>query len=128
MLDPVFCERLVVEPRPRLGLEALRELRRLVEAHSVSLVEKVGSTDDSSSPSGERHEPIPSHDGGPASTAPAIPRDDGRVELWNSLTERQQQECRQALHQMLVAVVLHSRNASDDRRGLTRPRTGGIHK
>jgi hypothetical protein len=76
MLDPVFCERLVVEPRPRLGLEALRELRRLIEAHPVSRAVKGGSTDDSSSPSGERHEPIPAHDGGPASTAPAIPRDE----------------------------------------------------
>jgi hypothetical protein len=75
MLDPVFCERLVVEPRPRLGLGALRELRRLVEAHSVSQAVKVGSTDDSSNPSGERHEPIPAHDGGPASTPPAIPGD-----------------------------------------------------
>jgi hypothetical protein len=76
MLDPVFCERLVVEPRPRLGLEALRELRRLVESHSVSRAAKVGSTDDSSSPSGERHEPIPTHDGDPTSTALAIPRDE----------------------------------------------------
>jgi hypothetical protein len=76
MLDPVSCERLVVEPRPRLGLAALRELRRLVDTHSVSQLVRVGSTDDSSSPSGERHEPILAHDGGPASTAPAIPRDE----------------------------------------------------
>jgi hypothetical protein len=75
MLDPVLCERLVVEPRLRLGLGALRELRRLVEAHSVSQAVQVGSTDDSSNPSGERHEPIPSHDGGSASTPPAIPGD-----------------------------------------------------
>ena len=75
MLDPVSCERLVVEPRPRLGLAALRELRRLVEAHPVSRAGKVDSTDDSSNPSGGRHEPIASHDGGPASTPPAIPGD-----------------------------------------------------
>jgi hypothetical protein len=75
MLDPVFCERLVVEPRPRLGLAALRELRRLVEARSVSQVVQVGSTGGSSNPSGVRHEPSPSHDGGAASTTPAIPSD-----------------------------------------------------
>jgi hypothetical protein len=75
MLDPVSCERLAVESFPRLGLAALRELRRLVEAHPVSQAMKVGSTDDSSSPSGERHEPIPSHDGRPPSTPPAIPGD-----------------------------------------------------
>jgi hypothetical protein len=75
MLDPVSCERLVVEPRPRLGLAALRELRRLVEAHSVSQAVQVGSTDDSSNPSGERHEPIASLDGARASTSPAIPGD-----------------------------------------------------
>jgi hypothetical protein len=43
----------------------------------------------------------------------------GKIELWNSLSERQRQECRQALRQMLVAVVLHSRNAIDDRREST---------
>jgi hypothetical protein len=48
-----------------------------------------------------------------------FPAMSGRIELWNSLTERQQQECRQALRQILVAVVLHARNTIDDRRGLT---------
>ena len=43
----------------------------------------------------------------------------GRVEPWDSLTERQQQECRQALRQMLVAVVLYSRDAIDDHPGPT---------
>jgi hypothetical protein len=76
MLDPTFCARLVVEPRPRLELGALRQLRRLVEVHSGSRVAQAGSTGDPSSPSGERHGPIPSHDGGPAATAPAIPDDD----------------------------------------------------
>jgi hypothetical protein len=74
MLDPVFCAQLVVEARPRLGLGALRELGRLVEARTMSLAAKVGSTDDVSIPSGERHEPIFTHDGSPASTAPVLPR------------------------------------------------------
>ncbi len=47
-----------------------------------------------------------------------FPAGNDRVELWDSLTERQQQECRQALGQMLVAIVRHSRNVIDDRRGL----------
>jgi hypothetical protein len=42
---------------------------------------------------------------------------DGPVEPWNSLTERQQQECRQALRHMLVAVACHLRDAGDDHRG-----------
>jgi hypothetical protein len=46
-----------------------------------------------------------------------FPATDGRVEPWNSLTERQQQECRQALRHMLVAVACHLRNAIDDHRG-----------
>jgi hypothetical protein len=37
-----------------------------------------------------------------------------RVEAWDGLAERQRRECRQALRQMLVAVVLHSRNAIGD--------------
>ena len=41
----------------------------------------------------------------------------GRVEPWDGLTERQQQECRQALRQLLVAVACHLRNATDDHRG-----------
>ena len=45
-----------------------------------------------------------------------FPAIDGRVEPWNSLTERQRQECRQALRLMLVAVACHLRDATDDRR------------
>jgi hypothetical protein len=37
-----------------------------------------------------------------------------RVEPWDGLSEPQQQGCRLALRQMLVAVVLHSRVAFDD--------------
>jgi hypothetical protein len=47
-----------------------------------------------------------------------FPAVNDHVELWEGLTERQQQECRQALGQMLVAVARHSRNAIDDHRGL----------
>jgi hypothetical protein len=46
-----------------------------------------------------------------------FPAIDGRVEPWNNLTERQQQECRQALRQMLVAVAYRLRNVIDDHRG-----------
>jgi len=42
----------------------------------------------------------------------------GQVELWNSLTQRHQQECRQVLRQMLVAVARHSRNAAHAYHGL----------
>jgi hypothetical protein len=45
---------------------------------------------------------------------PAINR---QVEPWDGLTERQQQECRQALRHMLVAVACHLRNVIDDHRG-----------
>jgi hypothetical protein len=37
------------------------------------------------------------------------------------LTERQQQECRQALRLMLVAVACHLRDAIDDQRGSLDP-------
>jgi hypothetical protein len=46
-----------------------------------------------------------------------FPAIDGRVEPWNGLTERQQQECRQALRLMLVAVACHLRGATDDHSG-----------
>jgi hypothetical protein len=46
-----------------------------------------------------------------------FPATNGRVEPWNGLTERQQQECRQALRQMLMAVACHLRDAIDDHRG-----------
>jgi hypothetical protein len=39
-----------------------------------------------------------------------------RAECWDGLSERQQQDCRQALCQMLVAVIYHTRRAIDDRR------------
>jgi hypothetical protein len=45
-----------------------------------------------------------------------FPAIDGRVEPWNSLTERQQQECRQVLRHLLVAVAYHLRDAIDDQR------------
>lgn len=73
MLDLVSCARLVLEPRPRLALESLREVRRLIELHTVSRAAGVVSIDVSSSPSGERHEETPSHDEAPAPTAAAVP-------------------------------------------------------
>jgi hypothetical protein len=42
---------------------------------------------------------------------------DDQIELWNGFTERQKQECRQALRQMLAAVVRQPRNTVDDHRG-----------
>jgi hypothetical protein len=45
-----------------------------------------------------------------------FPAIDGRVEPWDSLTERQQQECRQALRHLLLAVAYHLRD-DDDHRG-----------
>jgi hypothetical protein len=45
---------------------------------------------------------------------PAIP---GRVGPWNGLTEQQRQECRQAIRQLLVAVVRHAPSTLDDHRG-----------
>ena len=47
-----------------------------------------------------------------------FPAMNDRVELWNGLTERQQQEAQQALRQMLVAVARHSRDSTGDHRGL----------
>jgi hypothetical protein len=46
-----------------------------------------------------------------------FPAIDGRIEPWNSLTERQQQECRQVLRHLLMAVAYHLRDAIDDHRG-----------
>jgi hypothetical protein len=51
-----------------------------------------------------------------------FPAMNGRLEPWDGLTERQQQECRQALCQMLVAVVRQLRDAVEDPRGLLDPR------
>lgn len=47
-----------------------------------------------------------------------FPTVNGRVDLWNSLNEPQQQECRRVLREMLVAVVHQSRNALHDNEGL----------
>jgi hypothetical protein len=60
MLDPVLCARLVLQSCPRLTLESLREVLRLIELHTVSRTREVVSIDVSSNPSGERHEAIPS--------------------------------------------------------------------
>jgi hypothetical protein len=38
----------------------------------------------------------------------------GRVDLWSSMTEQQQQDCRQVMRQLLVATVRHDRNAAHD--------------
>jgi hypothetical protein len=42
----------------------------------------------------------------------------GQVDLWNSLNESQQEECRQVLREMLVAVVCQSRNVLRNSQGL----------
>ena len=46
-----------------------------------------------------------------------FPAIDGRVDPWDALTERQQQECQQALRQLLMAVAYQLRNTIDDRHG-----------
>ncbi len=45
-----------------------------------------------------------------------FPPADGQVEPWNGLPERQQNDCRQVLSQMLVAIARHARNVIDDHR------------
>jgi hypothetical protein len=55
--------------------------------------------------------------GAPRQRPLPFPAMSGRNELWNGLTERQQQECRQALRLMLMAVVYHLRGDIDDHRG-----------
>jgi hypothetical protein len=40
-----------------------------------------------------------------------FPAVNARVDLWNSLNEPHQQECRRVLREMLVVVVRQSRNA-----------------
>jgi hypothetical protein len=57
-----------------------------------------------------------------------FPAMNDRVEPWDGLTERYQQECRQALCQMLVAIVCHSRSPIDDHRGsLNKTQEGLTH-
>jgi hypothetical protein len=43
-----------------------------------------------------------------------FPSVNGQVDLWTGLTERHQQECRQVLRQMLVAITRYSRNVTHD--------------
>jgi hypothetical protein len=43
-----------------------------------------------------------------------LPSIDDQVDLWNALTERHRQECRQVLCQMLVAITRLSRNVTHD--------------
>jgi len=47
-----------------------------------------------------------------------FPAMNDHVDLWNSLTEQQQQDCRQALRQILVAVARQARNTAHDDREL----------
>jgi hypothetical protein len=53
----------------------------------------------------------------PQQTLP-FPTVNGRVDLWNSLNEPQQQTCRRVLREMLAAVLRHSRNALHDHQNL----------
>jgi hypothetical protein len=53
----------------------------------------------------------------------------GQVDLWNGLTERHQQECRQALRRILTAVARHTRNIiRDDREFLAQISEQPIHE
>ena len=61
--------------------------------------------------------PSPRTTGAPHQRPLPFPAMSGKIELWNSLSERQRQECRQALRLMLMAVVSHLRGDIDDHRG-----------
>ena len=60
--------------------------------------------------------PSPRTTGAPRQRPLLFPAMSGRIELWNGLPEQQQQECRQALRQILVAVACHPRNTIDEHR------------
>jgi hypothetical protein len=64
--------------------------------------------------------------GAPRQRPPFFPAMSCRIELWNGLPEQQQQECRQALRQILVAVACHPRNTIDDHCELLDRRTEGF--
>jgi hypothetical protein len=55
-----------------------------------------------------------------------FPVSDGPVAPWDSLTQRQQLECRRALRQILVAVAHHARGVADDHQGVPDPRPEGL--
>jgi hypothetical protein len=55
-----------------------------------------------------------------------FPAIDGRIEPRDALTERQRQECRQALRLMPVAVAYHLRGDIDDHRGSLDQRPKGL--
>ena len=55
--------------------------------------------------------------GAPRQRPLLFPATNGPVGPWNGLAERHQQECRQALRQMLVAVARHARTPSDAQPG-----------
>jgi hypothetical protein len=50
----------------------------------------------------------------PRQQALPFPSINGHVDLWASLTVRHQQECRQVICQMLVAITRQSRNVTHD--------------
>ena len=70
--------------------------------------------------------PSPRRTGAPRQRPLQFPAMSGRIELWNGLTERQQQECRQALRQILVAIACHPRTAIDEHRGSLDQRPEGF--
>lgn len=47
-----------------------------------------------------------------------FPASNGPLNLWNQLGNLQHEECRQALRQLLLAVVQHERSATRDEQDL----------
>jgi hypothetical protein len=76
MLDHVACGQLIDEPRARLAVTALRELRALVDTHRLPDAVIVVSADDVSNNPGDRHA-ISHTQHASASASLAILRNDG---------------------------------------------------
>jgi hypothetical protein len=53
MLNPQFCDRLSIEDKPRISIDALMDLRRLIDAQSLSSAAKAPAH--AESPAGELH-------------------------------------------------------------------------
>jgi hypothetical protein len=54
--------------------------------------------------------------------------DSGQPHLWSSLTNQQQQRCRQWLSQLLVEVLRHEKNQLQPERNESRPERINVHE
>ena len=107
MLNPQACQHLTDQAEPRIAIEALEELRRLIEAQTLVSAETLVVVQN------PQQEEIMHNNEGRGSRQPALSFED--EELWSALPVQVRESCRSLWRQLLASVLAPRERRQNER-------------